>query len=199
MYSRKSWGGSIDPFISVTFEPRTEEDQDPIVSMVIFEWRDERFVGIRTTPDAVGVGSPCLSPIGLGWLVRRLTGSDLAKKEYICDDENIQAKLCNDTQIGQFIVHPDAGGAGKSSIVTQAVHVKEPPSIKYPIKRTGYYCVGTYGYSADAYKAVVQFRNAYGELPAAQIAKLPFYGGLTIVYAVIGACVCIICRAVAIG
>ena len=30
------------------------------------------------------------------------------------------------------------------------------------------------------------FRNAYGELPAAQIAKLPFYGGLTIVYAVIG-------------
>lgn len=30
------------------------------------------------------------------------------------------------------------------------------------------------------------FQNAYGELPAAQIAKLPFYGGITIVYAVIG-------------
>lgn len=37
------------------------------------------------------------------------------------------------------------------------------------------------------YTAVVEFRNAYGELPAAQIAKLPFYGGLTIVYAVVGA------------
>lgn len=36
------------------------------------------------------------------------------------------------------------------------------------------------------YTAVVTFRNAYGELPAAQIAKLPFYGGITIVYAVIG-------------
>ena len=34
---------------------------------------------------------------------------------------------------------------------------------------------------------MVEFRNAYGELPAAQIAKLPFYGGITIVYAVIGA------------
>lgn len=44
----------------------------------------------------------------------------------------------------------------------------------------------TYAYSGDDYKAVVEFRNAYGELPAAQIAKLPFYGGLTIVYAVIG-------------
>ena len=45
----------------------------------------------------------------------------------------------------------------------------------------------TYGYSAEEYRAIVAFRNAYGELPAAQIAKLPFYGGLTIVYAVIGA------------
>jgi len=47
--------------------------------------------------------------------------------------------------------------------------------------------VMTYGFSADEYRAIVTFRNAYGELPAAQIAKLPFYGGLTIVYAVIGA------------
>lgn len=37
------------------------------------------------------------------------------------------------------------------------------------------------------YKAVVEFRNAYGELPGAQIPKLPFYGGLAIVYAVVGA------------
>lgn len=46
--------------------------------------------------------------------------------------------------------------------------------------------MSTYGYSGRDYKAVVEFRNAYGELPAAQIAKLPFYGALTIVYAVIG-------------
>lgn len=56
--------------------------------------------------------------------------------------------------------------------------------MNYPVKRTGYYCVGTYGFSAEDYRAVVEFRNAYGELQAAQIAKLPFYGGLTIVYAV---------------
>mgnify|MGYP002718604961 FL=1 len=47
--------------------------------------------------------------------------------------------------------------------------------------------MSTYAYSGQDYKAVVTFRNSYGELPAAQIAKLPFYGALTIVYAVIGA------------
>lgn len=46
--------------------------------------------------------------------------------------------------------------------------------------------MSTYGYSGDDYRGVVEFRNAYGELPAAQIPKLPFYGGLTIVYAVVG-------------
>lgn len=37
------------------------------------------------------------------------------------------------------------------------------------------------------FSSVVTFQNSYGELPASQIAKLAFYGGLTIVYAVIGA------------
>ena len=47
--------------------------------------------------------------------------------------------------------------------------------------------MSTYAFSDVDYKAVVEFRNSYGELPAAQIAKLPFYGGLTITYAVLGA------------
>ncbi len=97
----------------------------------------------------------------------------------------MQAKLCNSTQLGEFVVTPDAAKS-TNPIVTQAVHVKDAAPIKYPIKRTGYYCVGTYGFSAQTYKGVVEFRNSFGELSAAQIAKLPFYGGLTIVYAVIG-------------
>ena len=74
--------------------------------------------------------------------------------------------------------------ASKNPVITQSIHLKDPQPVNYPVKRTGYYCVGTYGFSAEDYKAVVEFRNAYGELQAAQIAKLPFYGGLTIVYAV---------------
>jgi hypothetical protein len=53
------------------------------------------------------------------------------------------------------------------------------------IKTTGYYCVSTDAEDGVDYQAVVEFRNAYGELDGAQIAKLPFYGGLTIVYALL--------------
>jgi hypothetical protein len=67
-----------------------------------------------------------------------------------------------------------------------AVHLKDPPAINYPIKRTGYYCVGTFGYDVEEYSAVVEFRNAFGELPAAQIVKLPFYAAFTLVYALLG-------------
>ena len=109
------------------------------------------------------------------------------QKEIICYDENVKNKVCNQTQIGQFILQPNATETSLNPIVTQAVNLKNPKPIMYEIKKTGYYCVWTYGYSAEEYRAVVTFRNAYGELPAAQIAKLAFYGGLTIVYAVIGA------------
>jgi Lung seven transmembrane receptor len=74
-------------------------------------------------------------------------------------------------------------------IYTEAVHLKDPGQpVNYEIKKTGYFCVGSAGYTPEGieYIATVEFRNAFGELPAAQIAKLPFYGGLTIVYAVVG-------------
>jgi hypothetical protein len=85
---------------------------------------------------------------------------------------------------------PNATDVSKSVIFTQAIHLADPGlPVNYGIKKTGYYCVGTAAFSPlnAQYSAMVEFRNAYGELPAAQIAKLPFYGGITIVYAVIGA------------
>ena len=89
--------------------------------------------------------------------------------------------------MGQFILQPNATTLSRNPIKTESINLKNPTPIKYDIKKTGYYCVWTYAYSAPEYKGVVEFRNSYGELPAAQIAKLPFYGALTIVYAVIGA------------
>ena len=48
MYSRKSWGGQIDPFILVKFRKNTVEgDSDPLVSLVMFEWKDEDLIGRR--------------------------------------------------------------------------------------------------------------------------------------------------------
>ena len=99
----------------------------------------------------------------------------------------MKAGLCDKKQLGEFILQTNASDISKNPIITQAVNLKDLKPINYLVKNTGYYCVWTHGFSAEEYRAIVTFRNAYGELPAAQIAKLPFYGGLTIVYAVIGA------------
>lgn len=79
-------------------------------------------------------------------------------------------------------------------IRTAAIDLNDPKAIKYPTSttetkvpiKTGYYCVAANAQDKQLqFEAIVTFRNAYGELQAAQIAKLPFYGGITIVYFVV--------------
>ena len=165
MYSRKSWGGPVDPFILVKFFPdKTEDDTDPLASLIIFEWQDEELIGV-------------LPP-----------GSDsYREKQTICDPDNVAAGFCKEDDIGSYILVVNATEKSKNTIHNEAVHLKDPKAINYPIRRTGYYCVSTFAYSSHEYDGVVEFRNSYGELPAAQIAKLPFYGGLAITYVVLGA------------
>ncbi|SLM36742.1 integral membrane protein [Lasallia pustulata] len=138
-----------------------EDDSDPVVSLVIFEWRDEHLFGVYP--------------------------SGSTKKKFICNEENVKADLCTEEELGSFILSKNATAEATNLIISRAIHLRSPKPFIYSIKNTGYYCVGTSGYSVQEYKAVVEFRNAYGELPAAQIAKLPFYGGLAITYAVVGA------------
>ena len=164
MYSKKAWGGSVDPYILVKFlGDRSDNNDDPLASLIIFEWQDEELIG-QYPPNA----------------------EDYFGKQYICDNKAVDDKLCKNEDIGSFILEPNATTLSKTMIVNEAVHLKDPKAVNYPIKKTGYYCVTTFPYSDHEYTAAVEFRNAYGELPGAQIAKLPFYGGLTITYAVLG-------------
>ena len=150
--------------------------------MIIFEWRDYDLIGVLPSADSIQVHflDSCTKDLG----------SCELQREYICDQETIENNWCNTNQTGQFILSANATDLSKNEIFTQAVHLANPGfPIHYGIKKTGYYCVGTTGFTPVGveYTATVEFRNAYGELPAAQIAKLPFYGGITIVYAVIAA------------
>lgn len=160
MYSRKTWGGHVDPYILVKFvrPDNVPEGQDPIVSLVIFEWKDRSLIG---KPDP----------------------KDEMVDDYLCDEAARDAGLCEEADVGSFILATNATAASKSLIRSEAVHLKDPGAINYPIKKTGYYCVSSAAYSATEYLGIVEFRNAFGELPAAQIPKLPFYAGFTIVYA----------------
>jgi hypothetical protein len=52
MYSKSSWGGSVDPYILVKMVKLDDvpDTDDPIVSLVVFEWEDRPLVG-RTDPN----------------------------------------------------------------------------------------------------------------------------------------------------
>ncbi|RKF80620.1 Membrane protein PTM1 [Golovinomyces cichoracearum] len=166
VYSRAAWGGAVDPHISINFTKNdTTKEPDPIVSLMIFEWNDYDLIGRQPTPES-------------------------ENKEYICDEETISLKYCNVNETGQFIMAPNATKLSKNLLFTEAIHLKDPgPPRNYSIKKTGYFCVGTSPYRPTdlSFEASVEFRNAYGQLPGSQIAKLPFYGGITIAYAVVGA------------
>ena len=176
MYSKNSWGGNLEPSIKVRLTPSTNHGD--IVSLVIFEYRDEDRLGIPIT----GTSDQML---------------------YICSQTAIKEKACKKEDEGKFIVSPRsknakrhdarvlAGGPGVNgtSIRTVAMHPADKSPVSYKITKTGYYCIWALAYNPSNldFSGVVVFQNAYGELPASQIAKLPFYGGITIVYAVIGA------------
>lgn len=54
MYNKADWGGEVDPYIQVNFKKLTVTDNsDPVVSLVIFEWRDEQLIGLELF-DSVG-------------------------------------------------------------------------------------------------------------------------------------------------
>jgi hypothetical protein len=49
MYSKKSWGGKIEPAILIKFFDTDKEQkvptEDPTVGIVIWEWRDSNLLG----------------------------------------------------------------------------------------------------------------------------------------------------------
>jgi hypothetical protein len=98
---------------------------------------------------------------------------------------SIERGLCTEEHFGEFLV---ANSSSPGSIVTKAINLAELTSWKYYIEDTNYYCVVTFGMNEDVhYDVLVEWRNAFGELNAAEYPKLPFYGALGIVYALIGA------------
>lgn len=60
MYSRDAWGGAVEPHILVKFiKDTTEDDSDPITSLVIFEWKDYDLIGVLPTADSITVYDGC--------------------------------------------------------------------------------------------------------------------------------------------
>jgi len=61
MYSRKSWGGSVDPFILVKFLRNGDRNpgiEQPSVGIVIWEWKDTLLLGKPADKPIAEVGCP---------------------------------------------------------------------------------------------------------------------------------------------
>jgi hypothetical protein len=63
MYSRKSWGGAMDPFILTKFiKPKNLKNKDdPLVSLVVFEWSDKDLIGYPLDDNVEGSVSRAIS------------------------------------------------------------------------------------------------------------------------------------------
>lgn len=55
MYSRKAWGGSVDPFIHINFIRSKDVKDDPLISIVIYESRDRDLIGVWQSEQALDV------------------------------------------------------------------------------------------------------------------------------------------------
>ena len=69
-------------------------------------------------------------------------------------------------------------------MITRAVDLSHPVDIIYPVRKAGFYCAATFGFTASSYKASMSLRNYHGKLPASQIPALEFHKFLAIMYTV---------------
>ncbi|CUS20557.1 LAQU0S01e09340g1_1 [Lachancea quebecensis] len=161
MYSKEDWGGKVDPFISFNLK---EISGDEGVSVAILDFQDYEHLGIDSGE----------------------------KTYYICSDTAIEKGLCTEEHKNEYLFEDVIFDSETSENKTMAASIQTfyqtetgLHNAKYPVKSTGYYCVITHTENVDAkFDAVVNFRNAFGQLPAAEINNLPLYGLLAIFYVV---------------
>lgn len=156
MYDKAAFGGSTVPFIGTSLEKFNGSPVD--LAVVVFEYQDLELLG---------------APMSDG------------NRKYICDGPALSMELCDASQQGQFIVSDSISGNKSEVLAYKLSELGSAKDLKYVVKNTGYYCVATYSESATAkYSLVVNFRNSFGHIAAAEFPKLPLYAILAVAYAV---------------
>ncbi|KAI8969242.1 lung seven transmembrane receptor-domain-containing protein [Mycotypha africana] len=110
---------------------------------------------------------------------------------YVCDSTAVSHKLCQKSELGQFIVNLPENEINTTSIMTSSFPLtgNQTEMALYKIEYTGYYCVAlvpTESNNATQFEAWVEWSFAYGELPAVDYPKLILYGVFTGIYLAVG-------------
>lgn len=167
MYSKDDWGGKIDPFISFNVKKFQKDiaDTDGLLSVAIYDFQDYLHLGANLADGS---------------------------KQYVCDDYAVSAELCSEDDLGNFIIETEAYDPYTKEnktlinpIMTFSQDFVGLHDTKYPVTKTGFYCVTVFTSSYDVkFDAVVNFRNAYGHLAGSEVNKLPLYGLLAVGYVI---------------
>lgn len=141
------------------------------VSTIFYEWQDFGLLG-KPGPDRDVFGD--------------------AIRTYVCTPLAVGQGLCSNEDLGQFITMGNGTTIQKQRVdLGAAPGIAEDKVITYPVKSTGYYCVGAVPMTVDGehatFKGRVFFHNAFkGDLPGGEYPKLGFYFGLTCLYILLG-------------
>ncbi|KAI9313110.1 lung seven transmembrane receptor-domain-containing protein [Dichotomocladium elegans] len=163
VWAKGSIPGGQNPFIKVTFQKESKGKS----ALLMYEWRDFDNIG----------------------KINNRTG----ELQYTCDDEAIAQKLCDASSYGQFLIN---NVDENTSIFTTAIDFSKTPTSEnegalYKVNETGYYCVtiipaNLENETLSSFDAWVEWKNPYGNLPAADYPKLLFYGVFSLIYLVVG-------------
>lgn len=166
MYSKIDWGGPVEPFIKVdlkSFISPNPQTGNASLSIIVFEYKDIDILGVT---DESGIRS------------------------YICDDILINQGLCTEDQRFQFLYNDNS--TSFAPIKTDILTDLGTNDFSYIVPETGYYCIAAYNPPYDGvvnnFDMIVNFHNAFGNLPASEIPLLSLYGLLAVIYAV---CLCV--------
>ncbi|CAG8574521.1 11661_t:CDS:2 [Paraglomus brasilianum] len=159
LYAKSAIPNGVDPFVSVNAQPLSNAKEGSSVAFALFEWHDQGNIGHEH--DGV--------------------------MTYICDDTEVEAKHCTESQKDGFIVTEGDKGSVDTFQFDFNSSDKNATNLshKYEIQKTGYYCMLAY-FTDGGFEAHVEWKNPYGELPGSDYPKLPFYGLLSLVYLAIG-------------
>ncbi|KAI0514740.1 hypothetical protein F5B22DRAFT_228656 [Xylaria bambusicola] len=135
------------------------EGGEGIVSVVMFDLRDEHLGGVRRH------------------------GHN--EKEVICSPENVQHGLCDKSELGQFLISQRAHRRALRPMITRAVNLSKPISIQYPVEGPGYYCTALFGYSAREFMAEMTAVAPGYNLPTFRSDTRRIYGSLAPIWLVI--------------
>ncbi|TPX39806.1 hypothetical protein SeMB42_g03850 [Synchytrium endobioticum] len=109
--------------------------------------------------------------------------------------DTIKSGACPESDKGKVIVNTTSSHPPTSAILNELHHFNaqylnrtgtDVVRFSYQVNTTGFYCVAAMSMQNIPFIATVEWENPYGQLPAIEYPKLPFYGFLSIIFMIIG-------------